>query len=211
MRKTFLRIALCCLTGGLAYGSSIASVYDGAGSESTFGGILGWFFTPNINISVTSLGVYDIGAPGFAEPHDIGIFLTDGTSVVTATISAGLSGTLMSGSRFVPVSPTQLNAGTSYYIVANQFNTDGFSFGTGHVSYDPAIIWNGYGGGGGQDINGAFLDFGGQPGNLGPNFAFSAVPEPSSLLMFAGGCAMLLAARRRHSSARSGKRIIGDL
>jgi hypothetical protein len=203
MRKTFLWIALSCLTGGHLFGDNVASLYDGAGTESNFGGILGWFFTPDANITVTSLGVYDLGAPGFADAHDIGIFLTTGTSVVTATINAGLSGTLMDGSRFVPVSATELNAGTSYYIVANNFDTDTFAFGTGHVSYDPAITWNGEGGGSGENINGTLTNFGGQPGNLGPNFTFAAaVPEPSYLLLFAVGCVTLLASRRRQSRAR---------
>ena len=160
-----------------------ASFYDGQGTELNFASTLGWFFTPLQDVIVTQLGVYDLGAPGFAQEHDIGIFRAiDASPVVTTTIADGLSGILTDGTRFIDVAESLLTAGTAYYIVANNFEIDLWAFGTGHVTYTPEIQWDGNAGGTSQDIFGEITNFGPQEGNLGPNFRF--VPGPGSIALF---------------------------
>ncbi len=189
MLRTRVRCLACCGTlAGACFATTAtaditASFYDGQGSEFNFGSTLGWFFTPLQDVVVTQLGVYDLGAPGFAQEHDIGIFrVSDDSPVVTTTIADGLSGILIDGTRFTDVAGSLLTAGTAYYVVANNFEIDLWAFGTGHVTYASEIQWDGNGGGTSQDIFGGMTNFGPQEGNLGPNFRF--VPGPGSIALF---------------------------
>jgi hypothetical protein len=175
-------------------GTTTASLYTSGGTLGNFGNATGWYFTPNTSVIVDQLGVYDHGAAGLASSHDVGIFTASGAPVTSATVPAGLSGTLIDGSRFVSVTPVTLNAGSQYYILGNNWQTDQFVFGTGAVVYAPQIVWNGFGDGNSNNINDGATNFGGVPGNLGPNFRF-AIPEPSTALL-AGGVVAIGALKR---------------
>ena len=192
MLRTRVRSLACCGTLAVAFFATTAtaditaSFYDGKGVEIISPDqTVGWFFTPLQDVVVTQLGVYDLGSPGFAQEHDIGIFrVSDDSLVVTTTIADGLSGTLIDGTRFVDVAQSVLTAGTEYYIVANNFEIDLWAYGTGHVTYTSQIQWDGNGGGpfGSQDIFDGLTNFGPDEGNLGPNFRF--VPGPGSIALF---------------------------
>jgi hypothetical protein len=173
-----------------AFGGTIAADYLGGGSNSNFVRATGWFFTPSFNISVTSLGYYDLGALGLTDQHDVGIFLANGTLVASSLIPSGTAATFVpgtvNGTRFVLITPTLLLGGTQYYIEADNNTTDQFAFGIGDVTFAAGITWNGFGDSNSNSIFGTVTNSGGLPGNLGPNFQFAAVPEPSCLILTLG-------------------------
>jgi len=172
-----------------AFSSTIAADFLGGGTSGNFANATGWYFTPTVNISVVALGYYDLGIPGLTDAHNVGIFLANGTTVVTTAVPSGTGGTFVAGTvdgtRFMSVSATSLTAGTQYYIEADNNSNDLFAYGTGAVTFAPGITWNGYGDSNSNSIFGAVTNLGGLPGNLGPNFQFNAtgVPEPGSLAL----------------------------
>lgn len=181
----------------------IATDYLGGGILSNFPSATGWWFTPNQNLSVTSLGIYDHGSAGFASTHDIGIFTTGGATVVSTTIGSGLSGTFVAGTvagtRFVSVPATTLLSGTDYYIFGNNFVTDDFVFGNTAVTHAAELTWNGFADGASNSIFSTAGLFGGSRGNTGPSFLFNTVPEPAALTLLGAGLLGLGWRRRRHT------------
>ena len=74
---------------------------------------------------------------------------------------------------------------------ADNFSIDRYVFGTGAVTFAPAIIWRGVVDGTSNSIHSTPGFFGGLPGNLGPNFI---IPAPGAAGLLAVG---LFAHRRR--------------
>ncbi len=184
------RVGGCLLmvAAGVLPAQTTASFYNGGGFRQTFVGATGWYFTPTSDLMVTQVGVLDLGDPGFVDPHEVGIFrASDQSELVTTTIGSGLSGELIDGSRFVDITPTFLNGGEQYYIVADNWFNDEYVFGDrGAVSFAPEIAWNGYASSPLNDIFSEVENIGGQDGNLGPNFRFTVVPAPASAGVLAG-------------------------
>jgi hypothetical protein len=190
-------LIFAALPAAALFADSTAGFYGGGGNLNNFPNATGYFFTPNVNLTVTALGIYDAGAPGFTDSHDVGIFLANGTPVTNTTLAAGLPGFAADGSRFLSVAPVGLTGGTQYYIEGNNWTTDQFAFGTGAVTYAPEITWNGFGDSNSNSIFGSVTNLGGQPGNLGPNFQFTTAPEPGSLVLLGLGCVTSLLRKRK--------------
>jgi hypothetical protein len=179
-------------------GATTASTYVGGGMASNFDNATGFYFVPRVPIVVEQLGIYDMGAVGFASTHDVGIFLSNGTAVVTAGFAVNATGQRIDDTVFVAVAPTPLADGTEYYILGGEFSNDGFLFGNGAVRYAPEIIWTGIADGATNSIFSRVTRPAGEMGNLGPNFRFTVVPEPVGAgVLLVCGVALLRRRRRR--------------
>jgi hypothetical protein len=186
--------------------TTAARIVSFAFDRGNFGRATGYYFTPTVSMQVDQLGVLDdgVGIDGFVSPHDIGIFrAADAFPLVTMTIPSGTPGTSIDGSRFLPSTPVTLTGGVQYYIVANGFAIDEYFYGDG-VGYAPQVTWNGYTDAASDSIFSATTLHGGGFGNLGPNFRFTVVPEPTTASLAAIACiATLLRRRRPHARART--------
>ncbi|KAA3659703.1 MAG: DUF11 domain-containing protein, partial [Calditrichaeota bacterium] len=79
----------------------------------------GWSFTVGAaEITVSALGIYDSGEDGLFTAHEVGIWTSAGVLVASAPIPSGTSATLISGCRYVDITPVILQAGQTYVIGA---------------------------------------------------------------------------------------------
>ena len=213
MKRSYLHLAGAALLAVTLARSdvqaqTVASDYKGGGSVTNFDRATGWNFTLNQNVTVTGLGLFDLGGNGFASSHDVGIFRSgDQSAVVTTSLAQGLSGTYVAGtvdgSRFNTVNATLLS-GVEYYILGNNFSVDNYVFGSGAVSFASTVNWIGFTDGTTNSITSAPKFNGGVPGDLGPNFIFTTAtvtPEPASFALIAAGLMIVgVAARRRRKN-----------
>jgi hypothetical protein len=180
---------------GLEYGSGLFT--------------LGFEFTVDEALEVTSLGYYDSGEDGLPNPAEVAVWLaTGGAPLVSAVVPGGTGGELESFFRYVDIAPLLLNPGTNYVI--GGFLRDGTAsslftgqFGTGTIDPRVDIVLDRY-----SPFDSAF----GFPTStdstqgawLGANFRTepSEVPEPGTLILLGGGLATLAARRRRRSSSQ---------
>jgi hypothetical protein len=212
MRKRIL--AMACVIGAIAATNGSAdtialSSFTG-GDQATSGSdqLYGWQFSLSSSVDVSALGVFDFGNNGLSVSHDVGIFrLSDQSLVVSTTVPSGTPGFLDSGFRFVSLgSDVSLAAGE--YVIAMTMPTNNSDFQFIEVSSETTSSPVTY-----EDsrfdgsmtlafptIKGVFA-----PGLFGPNFEFagSAVPEPSTLVMAMAPIAtgLILMSRRRVSRA----------
>jgi len=165
----------------------------------TYGGdhSLGYKFGTNTSVVVTALGFYDdLNALPMAINHDVGIFDTSGTLLASATVTpAGFQVGLF---RYASLSsPLLLTGGNDYYI-AGVVNNDGWVYQASNIVTDSFITYEGaY-----YHASTSLLTF---PENYASdrqymtvNFLMqSAVPLPTTLLLFGPGLVGLAALRRR--------------
>lgn len=171
----------------------------------------GDLFTPTVDILVEELGYLDYEGDGLLEDIQVGVFrASDESLLVSTTLNAGPSGTLLDGFRYLAVTPTLLEAGTTYVIAAHVTLNFDITGRTGtdpaYIAFDPALSVtapaNIY-----EFPNSQFDypngGFGSGDFYVGPNFRFSLapqeVPEPASLTLFALGALGLAAARKRRA------------
>ena len=157
----------------------------------------GWAFTTNEMISVTHLGWFDgrgrgqtgqtgtVG-DGLASNHPLAIWTSNGNLVVSSSVRT--TNPLEDQFRYREISPTLLNANTTYIVAG--LSLSGSSVRDAMASSSPAVDLD-------FDVDPTVTFVGGRikstssqlefPGNdegplqLGPNFKFFVVPEPSSL------------------------------
>lgn len=154
----------------------------------------GYAFSLTQPTTLTSLGVWDRGADGLAEAHEVGIWTSSGVLQGSVTVPLGTGGTLVpsadavNGWRFASIADLPLAIGD--YVIGAAYsgtNTDDIAFQvpSGDVSLSTGISWGV-----------ASVAFGFPPlafpdtaivgddfGYFGPNF--QVVPEPSSLALLA--------------------------
>lgn len=165
-----------------------------AGSSGVFSDTLGVSFaTGGLDISVTSLGVYDANADGLSSINQVGLWSNAGTLIASLTFSAGTGDTLSGSFRWRTLAtPVTLTAGTTYRLGAfgsyedrySGFLSSAFSMTTG-VTLNGAVRSN-------DMSNFAFPSSTPISGQaiIGPNMQFTvvpaAVPEPSTYAMIVG-------------------------
>lgn len=97
------------------------------GSENTLDGpgwwTLGYQFTADGAITVTSLGVYDNAGDGLNISHDVGLWTAGGILLASATVPSGTGATLNGHFRYVDIADITLNAGSEYIVAAAAFGT----------------------------------------------------------------------------------------
>jgi hypothetical protein len=166
----------------------------------------GWDFTVSGgSISVTNLGVFDSGQTGLIDSHQVGIWNSSGTLLVSGTVPAGTAGTLVNQFFYVSVPTTVLGPGTydigalynaypsstdDYLADASNFQTAaGITFNWAEYTPAPSL----------SDPNSIPATFF-YNGIFGPNFEFSAataVPEPCTMLLIGSGLVGLAVSRKK--------------
>ena len=165
-----------------------AALYPASVGDNT----LGWQFSVLEPLTVKSLGIFDAGAPGLAETHQVAIWNLSETMIVSTTVgntsqpypAAGGNGRWM----FEAVAPTMLQTG-SYVIGAHypsSIDRVGSNIDEGQpidVFTHPTISWDQLRFSGNTATGFEFPSFGASwTGHFGPSFL--VVPEPSCLLVF---------------------------
>ena len=169
----------------------------------------GWSFTLNKAITLTDLGLWDgnnqdpfaATGDGFASSHPVSIWTSAGTLITTATLSAGKSGTLDNGFRFVSVAPIVLQPGD--YEIGAYFSTfDDWSAAevNGLSLASPFVYTGGLASNGNGFPVGNFVGF--PPGFFGPNLQFTTSTQrvadyETTLTLFVLGTTALLGFRWR--------------
>jgi hypothetical protein len=170
--------------------------------------VMGWQFSTNVAVTVSSLGAFDDSNNGLVESHNVGIYNSVGTLLVSAIVPSGTAGTLISGFRYTSISPFILASGQQYTIASTNVN-EVWAYGQGAtgVVVNPAI--NVPANSGVFAAGGGTLSFPttkpNQPAGYqfiaGPDFLIGAatVPEPGSvaLLIGTGTTGVLFLLRRR--------------
>lgn len=162
---------------------------------------IGFEFTVNSNINVTSLGFF---GTQLAQSHDVGIYDISGNLLTSTTVNPGDPTTGFFS--YHAITPFALTSGTSY-VIAAETGIENYSYSPTGFSTDPSITFD-------EDlyVSSSTLAFpgssGGFTGWFGPNFMVESsstgntVPEPSSLALLAGlGLSGSAFARRRKRRA----------
>jgi hypothetical protein len=155
---------------------------------------LGWEFNLTQAVTVTQLGFYDSNQDDLTERHEVGIYDSAGTLLVSGIVAPG--DMLVSWFRMTNVAPTVLAAGNGYRIAATTGSEDytwdpiGFvtdsrvQFVADSFTFSSSLVF---------PVNSVGLT-----GWFGPNFAIgAAVPEPSTYAMLGSAIAALAMLRRR--------------
>ncbi len=83
--------------------------------------VFGFEFTPNSDLDVTHLGLWDYQVDGIVATYPMGLFDAAGNALGTTQIDAGTGNELRDGFRFVALAnPARIQAGQSYRVACYQ-------------------------------------------------------------------------------------------
>jgi hypothetical protein len=194
-------------------------------SDDDYAGTLGHTFTVgSAPLIVTALGYFDgpnsaaanatgYTGDGLLNAHEVGIWLASTQSLVaSATVPVGGSATLIDEFRYVSIAPVTLEANTTYVVggqvtlydlsgagdvFRNDLNVDTFGPGL-TVNYGSYAYSGAFGPGNPNDGLFRFPNVQISFGYNGGSFEYTAVPEPSGLLLLSIGLVGLAGSTWRH-------------
>lgn len=178
----------------------------GLSANTSSGNTYGWSFNVGAtNLQVSGLGIWDNGQDGLIASHPVGVWDNSGTLVASTTVEAGTAAPLVGEFRVETLnSPVILSANAIYTIGTLYLGDDSFqnTFATAPtVSSDINSLQPRFANGG--TLAEPTASFGSVP-YVGPNFQYTAVPEPASSWFFlAGGIVLLGIKFRRARKART--------
>lgn len=196
MKKLSCNVLIAAAIGCLSLLSASAQTNAVSFTNTTGAGLanppftLGWSFTANSNIDVVDLGVFDDSQNGLTDSHQVGLWNSSGTLLTSTTVPSGTGATLDDQFRMVGVSPIELFAGQQYFIGALYTTGDdplifpggatGFATAS-QITFDDATFASG------STLTDPTLTASTSPAYFGPNFEFSATPEPGSFVLLGTG------------------------
>ena len=86
---------------------------------------VGWSFTVNSPIVVTSLGYFDGGSLGLNESHNVGIYTSTGTLLTSATVAAGTAEPLVASTGTQPANGFRYQAISAYILAPGSYSIAG--------------------------------------------------------------------------------------
>lgn len=178
---------------------AVQQITGGFESPSTPDATYGWQFTVgNSDLSVTQLGLLDLGTPGFAESHRVGIWDSGNNLVTEVTFATGQSGTLNNGFRYLPVSPVTLQANQLYSVgFWSAGSLDSYAYST-TATFAPELSFGGASVAPGGGFAAPYEVHNGlNYGVFGANIEISPVPEPKEYAAIGGVSLLAFAAIRR--------------
>lgn len=190
---TFAALAALPLAATTARAQAFS--FTGGLNGTTNNTTLGETFTVGASaLSVSSLGIWDVFLDGLGEAHPVTIWDGGGTSVASATVPSGTTGTLIGQYRYTALgSPVTLLANTTYTIGA-YYPTGNDAFPakvpTGNITSASGVSYGAARSAGGNAFSTS--DGAGVGNYVNANFLFtpssSGTPEPGSLgLLVASG------------------------
>lgn len=213
LKRLKLFFAAAFLAGSLSVARAQTPLVTGnigGGGADNFADTVGYSFTVGAsNIHVTQLGVLDLNSIGLEFANTVGLWTNSGTLLGVATFAAGSDGvTLENGFQWSNVTPFDLISGQTYRIGAfsaglerrvSLAGASGGNLSSGFFMNNAVTLV-------GSVRSNDFNDFA-FPGQapfanesvIGPNFRFTAIPEPSTYAAVAGIAALGLVALRRRS------------
>lgn len=185
---------------------------------------IGWSFRPTTDITITALGLLDIGADGLVDPHEVGVWQSSGTLLAQTLIPEGTGTTRIGNFRYVDIQPLLLASGQDYVIGALYLAASAPGLGPSDSDPDRDSFQGAFNNAnaprsfapeiefletrfGTQQIGNLILPNQTTPNAsalLGPGFLFeatetpsvTAIPEPASFAVFAAGLTILGFGRR---------------
>ncbi|MBX3397067.1 MAG: PEP-CTERM sorting domain-containing protein [Phycisphaerae bacterium] len=166
----------------------------------------GFSFSVSELVRVDALGLYDVGANGFADEHPVGLWndtgdmlaqvIIDNSSTASASVNANHAW------RFTDIEPIILAPGTYKMGAFYPTTADAFAGSSAenpaNILFSPVITFGSsyVTTGGTEFFTEPNTTTGFNPGFFGPNARFTVVPEPATLTCLALGGLMLIRRRR---------------
>ena len=120
-RTIFLSaIALALGAGSLSAGTIAVTVSGNSDLVNAAQYTTGWAFTTTQTFNVVALDYYDNAQNGLLNTHDVGIYTSTGTLLVSATVPSGTVGTLSGLYRSVAIPTFVLSPGS--YVIGGYSN-----------------------------------------------------------------------------------------